>query len=82
MTLQATGADRRTQHGLREIFAEACQIVAPIMSGANKTLGVSSFSLMHVLQESYPHLSSSEIHVMVVTIERLHREGRLNSVSS
>lgn len=74
--------ERRSHHALREIFAEACLIIAPVIKDADSTLGVSSFSMMHILQDHYPQLTSSEIHVMVSTIERLHRENRLRQITA
>lgn len=71
--------ERRKHHALREIFPEACTLLAPVIEGANKTLGVSSFSMMHILQTRYPELSATEAHVLVAAVERLSREGKLHN---
>jgi hypothetical protein len=72
------GSDRRKHLAVREIFPEACALLAPVLAGAEGGLGVTCFSLMHILQDRYPALSSTEAHVLATTIERLHREGRLS----
>lgn len=66
--------ERRQHHTLREIFPAACRLLAPMVGSAP----LSDFSVMHVLREQYPQLSSTEVQVMVTAIQRLQREGRLN----
>lgn len=75
----SAGIERRKHHALRDIFPEACVLLAPVIEGADKTLGVSSFSLMHVLQTRYPELSATEAHILVAAVERLRHEGKLHA---
>lgn len=76
----ASGAERRQHHVLREIFSDACRFITPLIQSADKVLGVSNFALMHAVKDRYPQLSATEAQVLVVTVQRLHREGRLPDV--
>lgn len=76
------GSDRRKHQNVREIFPEACALLGPVLDGADKSYGVSNFSVMHILQDRYPTLSSTEAHVLATTIMRMHHEGRLHQVKS
>ncbi len=78
--ISSANTERRQHHALREIFPEACRFITPLIESADKVLGVSGFSLTHSLKERYPELSATEVQVLVVTIQRLHREGRLHDV--
>lgn len=74
------GVERRQNPALRQIFPDACALLAPLLASSKGYFSVSSFSLMHILQEHYPDLSATEAHVMVTAMERLQREGALREI--
>ncbi len=69
--------ERRTHHAVREIFAQACALLAPLVKGNDKVMTMSGFAMLQVLKDHFPELSSSEAHIVITAVERLHRENRL-----
>ena len=69
--------ERRRHYAVREVFAQACVLLAPLIKGNDKTLNTSSFAMVHMVQDRFPELSGPEAHIVIVAIERLHRENRL-----
>lgn len=59
---------------------QACVLLAPSVIGNVKSPRTSSFAMMHMVQGHFPELSSSEAHVIIVTVEHLHRENRLQTL--
>lgn len=58
-SFQAKGDDRPAQgeqgarHMAREIFAQACALVAPLVKGNDKAMNTSGFAMLHVLKERF-----------------------------
>ena len=69
--------ERRKYQRVREIFEEACGYLAPLIAENAKVQTVSSFAMTHILQEHFPDLSSEEIHIVIVTAEKMHVSERL-----
>jgi len=72
--------ERRQHHHVREVFVQACGLLAPIIAGNDQIKTVSSFAMAHMLREHFPELSSSEIHVVITTAEKMHKEERLHAI--
>ncbi len=72
--------ERRVHHAVREIFAQACVLLAPFVKGNDKALSTSSFAMVHMVQDHFPELSGSETHIVITAVERLHREDQLQMV--
>lgn len=74
------GDERRIHHAIRKIFAQACILLAPLMKENDKTLSISGFAMVHMVQEHFPGLSASDARIVIAAIERLHRENRLHAL--
>ena len=81
-TTSPTDSERREHHQIREIFAQACTLLAPIVAGNDTVKTISNFAMAHMVQEHFPELSAAEIHIVIVTVEKLHREERLQAILS
>ncbi len=69
--------ERRVHHAVRDIFVQACILLAPYIQNNNKALNTSGFAMLHMVQDHFPALTSSEARIVITTVERLHRENRL-----
>lgn len=74
--------ERREQHQVREIFVRACDLLAPIVAGNDIVKTVSSFAMSLMLLDNFPDLTSAEAHIVIVTVEKMHREERLHAILS
>ena len=72
--------ERRVHHHVREVFVNACELLAPIVAGNDNVKLVSSFAMMQIVKENFPDLSSSEINIIISTVERMHREDILRTI--
>ncbi len=59
---------------------QACALLAPLVMGNNKSMNTSGFAMVHMVQDHFPGLSSSEARIVISTVERLHRENRLQTL--
>lgn len=41
---------------------------------------VSHFAMLHMVQDRLPELSASEAHIIITTVETLHRNERMHAV--
>ncbi len=73
-------SERRQHHQIREVFASACALLAPVVAGNDNIKTVSSFAMAHMLAEHFPELSSAEIQIVIATVEKVHREERLHAI--
>jgi len=72
--------ERRIHHEIRKIFVQACALLAPAMKEGGSTQGMSTLAKMYVIQDRFPGLSGTEVHIVVSMVERLHSENRLHAV--
>jgi hypothetical protein len=79
-TLPAAEKERRRHHQIRNIFVKACELLEPIVAGNDTIKTVSSFAMAHMLQDHFPELTSSEVHIAITTVEKMHREQRLQAI--
>lgn len=72
--LEAGGADRRTQHNLRQIFDKACQITAPFFD-SKQSWGGSALTMYarQTLREAFPELTQQEIAILFSAVQRFHK---------
>lgn len=75
-----TADERREHHQVREIFVHACELLAPIIAGNDTVKTFSNFAMAHMVQEHFPELSAAEVHIVILTVEKLHREERLRAI--
>jgi phage terminase Nu1 subunit (DNA packaging protein) len=66
----ATQTERRVHHKVREVFTEACALIAPSL-GRGETAAASAAS---ILRQRYPELSALEIHVLVTAAARAYAQ--------
>ena len=78
-TYSSDPKERREHHHVREVFEQCCVLLAPIVAGNTDVITVSNFGMSHVLMGHFPELSSAEINVVILTVEKLHRNGRLQA---
>lgn len=79
-TAPPSDSERREHHQVREVFVHACELLAPIVAGNDTIKTISSFAMARMVQQHFPELSTSEIHIVIVTVEKLHREKRLQTI--
>jgi len=79
-TASSSPAERREHHQVRTIFESACNLLAPIVASNATVKTVSNFAMSRMVSEHFPILSSAEVHIVVVTVEKLHRENRLQAI--
>lgn len=76
-----TNAERRQHHELRKVFVSCCDFLKPIVVANVKTRTVSSFAMARMLADRFPSLSTAEIHIVIMTVEKLDQQTRMRSVS-
>lgn len=76
----APAIERRENHRVREIFAQACALLAPVVAANDNVKTVSNFAMAHMVQEHFPELTSAEVHIVILTVEKMHREERLQAI--
>ncbi len=62
--------ERRVHHKVREVFTEACALIAPSLGKG----GMPDASAASILRQRYPELSALEIHVLVTAAVRAHAQ--------
>ena len=72
--------ERREHHHVREVFEQCCALLAPMVAGNADVITVSNFGMSHVLMGHFPELSSAEINIVILTVEKMHRNGRLQAM--
>lgn len=72
--------DRREHRQVRDVFVHACELLAPIVEGNGTNLSFSNFAMTHLVQEHFPELTAAEIRIVIVTVEKLHREKKLQAL--
>lgn len=72
--------ERREHHQVREVFERCCAVLAPMVAGNANTKTVSNFGMSHVLMGQFPELSSAEINIVILTVEKMHHNGRLQAL--
>ena len=72
--------ERREHHQVREVFERCCELLAPMVAGNAGVKTVSSFGMAHVLMGHFPELSSTEINIVILTVEKMHEGGRLQAL--
>lgn len=72
---EANGVEeRRNNHNLRVIFADACKITAPFFDSA-QSWGNASLTMYarQALREAYPDLTQQEMAILCSSVERFHK---------
>ena len=72
--------ERRNQPRTREIFVQACEMLAPLVAGNDLGLTVSSFAMTQMLLQQFPDLTRAEARIIIVTVEKVHREDRMQKI--
>ncbi len=81
MTAPSTESrERREYPQVRAVFVRSCELLAPIVAQNDNVKTVSNFAMAHMLTAHFPELSSAEVHIVILTVEKMHRENRLNSI--
>jgi hypothetical protein len=75
--ISATATECRQHNQVRDIFAQACDLLAPIIAENARIKTLSNFAMSHMLKVRFPELSATEIHIVLVTVEKLHPAERL-----
>lgn len=76
-----TNVERRQHHELRKVFVSCCDFLTPMVVANVKTETVSSFAMARMVADRFPDLSSAEIHIAILTVEKLHQQTRMRSVA-
>jgi hypothetical protein len=79
-TSTSATSDRREHRQVREIFVHACELLAPIVDGKDTHITFSNFAMTRLLQEHFPELTAAEIRIVIVTVEKLQREKKLQAL--
>lgn len=72
--------ERRVHHEVREVFVRACVLLAPFFGDNAEVQRMSKFAMTHILTDRFNTLSSTQAQIVITTVERLHRDGRLQSL--
>lgn len=75
-----SSAERRENPKIRDIFVQACALLAPVVAGNDTVKTVSNFAMAHMVQDHFPELTSAEVHIVIMTVEKMHREERLQAI--
>lgn len=70
----------RERHQVRAVFVRCCELLAPHFVANDHAKTVSTFAMGHMLIEHFPQLSSAEVQIVIMTVERLNQDRRLQSV--
>lgn len=73
----SVGIERRANPRVREVFVQSCELLAPFVAQNANVKTVSHFAMAHMLTAHFAQLSSAEIHIVILTVERLHKQNRL-----
>ena len=76
----AAEEERRRHHHIRGIFIKACELLEPVVAGNDTIKTISSFAMAHMVQDHFPELTSADAHIVVSTVEKMHREQRLQEI--
>lgn len=79
-TTSTADAERRQHHQVRAVFVRSCEMLAPYVADNEHVKTVSNFAMGHMLIEQFPELSSADVNIIIMTVEKLHRERRLRSI--
>ncbi len=80
MNNNQTLSERREHHRVREIFVQACELIAPVIAANDNIKTLSNFAIARMLTQHFPGLSASEVQIVIITAEKLHREQRLHAI--
>lgn len=73
-------SERRQHHQVREVFVDACEVLAPIVASNAKLKTVSAFGMARILIDRFPTLTPSEAHIVIATAEKMHYDKRLQAL--
>lgn len=68
--------ERRVHHEAREIFEQACVLLAPYIQEDGKGFHMSNFGLTHVVSEHFPSLPRQQVSIVVAAVENYYRNKR------
>ena len=69
--------ERRRYHQVREVFRDACALIAPLILQGFSGAGMSGYALVHMVHDHYPELSDEELHVLVEAAMRISSDSQL-----
>ena len=76
----ATIPERRQHPEIREVFVEACEVLAPIVASNARVKTVSAFGMARMLVDYFPTLTPEQAHIVIATAEKLYYYKRLQAV--
>ena len=76
------GIERRENPRLRDVFVRSCELLAPFVAQNDNVKTFSNFAMAHVLTAHFTQLSSAEIHIIILTVEKLHKQNRLHLLTA
>jgi len=69
--------ERRRYHRVRQVFREACELIAPLILQGFSGAGMSGYALVHMVHDRFPGLSEEELHVLVTAAMRISSDSQL-----
>lgn len=76
----ATTSERRQHPEIRQVFVDACDILAPIVASNAKLKTVSAFGMARMLVDYFPTLTAEQAHIVIATAEKLYYDKRLHAI--
>ena len=55
-------------------------LLAPLVADQSSVRTVSHFGMSRVVMGHFPDLSSAEINIVILTVEKMHHDGRLQAM--
>ena len=78
MSAPHSDTERRSQTGLRTVFAEAYAAIAPFFDPKGQWAGHNHEHLaFHAIKEQFPQLNAQDVLIVVATARRVHASARL-----
>ena len=71
-------SDRRVHTKVREVFTQACALLAPHILDTQTP--VSGLTLARMVRNHFPELEDGDVHVLISAVQRLRDEQRLRAV--
>jgi len=68
--------ERRVHHEAREVFEQACVLLAPYIQEGGGGFHMSRFGLTHVVSEHFPSLPRQQVSVIIAAVENYYRNNR------
>ncbi len=68
--------ERRVHHEAREVFEQACALLAPYIQEGGGGFHMSNFGLTHMVGDHFPSLPKPQVSIVIAAVENYYRNNR------